>query len=153
MIEGQLWRAQRQSIEKIHAWRARRSRVGERWRSAGSFGLRHIRPRPVKGLRVAGAKTLEQANAYLEAKCLPWWNAKLTGVPASAYGAHRPLAPGHSLPASLSMSKQTGQRLYDSHFHLTRPDKTAVRDPHIVWNPRRKAHSAGRAKAGRPSSR
>jgi hypothetical protein len=33
--------------------------------------------RLVKGLRVAGAKTLEQANAYLEAKFIPWWNQTL----------------------------------------------------------------------------
>ena len=30
--------------------------------------------RLVKGLRVAGAKTLEQANAYLETDFLVWWN-------------------------------------------------------------------------------
>ena len=29
MIEGELWRAQRQGVEKIHQWRPRRSRVGE----------------------------------------------------------------------------------------------------------------------------
>jgi len=29
MIEGKLWRASRQSIDKIHQWRPRRSRVGE----------------------------------------------------------------------------------------------------------------------------
>jgi transposase len=215
MIEGKLWRAQRQSIEKIHAWRPRRSRVGElvQWdtsehawleergpqlylismiddassrlharfvlhdstaenmRLLWSYLERHGRPvsyytdkaslfqstpkiardctevrcderqplpptqigralaelgivwiaahspqakgriersfqtaqdRLVKGLRLAGAQTLEQANAYLEAKFLPWWNAKLTVVPASTDDAHRPLAKDHSLPASLS---------------------------------------------------
>ena len=30
--------------------------------------------RLVKGLRVAGVKTLEQANAYLETKFMVWWN-------------------------------------------------------------------------------
>ena len=29
MIEGKLWRASRQRVEKIHQWRPRRSRVGE----------------------------------------------------------------------------------------------------------------------------
>lgn len=29
MIEGKLWRARRQSVDKIHQWRPRRSRVGE----------------------------------------------------------------------------------------------------------------------------
>ena len=58
--------------------------------------------RLVKGLRVAGASTLEQANAYLEEKFIPWWNEKLTVVPANSDDAHRPLAATHSLPASLS---------------------------------------------------
>jgi hypothetical protein len=58
--------------------------------------------RLVKGLRVAGAKTLEQANAYLETEFIPWWNLTLAVVPATAADAHRPLAKGHSLPASLS---------------------------------------------------
>ena len=58
--------------------------------------------RLVKGLRVAGAKTLEQANTYLEAEFIPWWNLTLTVVPASADDAHRPLGKEHSLTASLS---------------------------------------------------
>jgi transposase len=58
--------------------------------------------RLVKGLRVAEAKTLEQANAYLETEFIPWWNQTLVVVPASPDDAHRPLAKEHSLPASLS---------------------------------------------------
>lgn len=58
--------------------------------------------RLVKGLRVAGARTLEQANAYLEAEYIPWWNKTLVVRPASKDDAHRPLAKSHSLAASLS---------------------------------------------------
>jgi hypothetical protein len=58
--------------------------------------------RLVKGLRVAEAKTLEQANAYLETEFIPWWNQTLVVVPASPDDAHRPLPKEHSLPASLS---------------------------------------------------
>jgi hypothetical protein len=58
--------------------------------------------RLVKGLRVAGAKTLEQANAYLEAKFIPWWNQTIAVVPANRDDAHRPLGKEHSLAASLS---------------------------------------------------
>ena len=58
--------------------------------------------RLVKGLRVAAAQTLDQANAYLESTFIPWWNQKLTVVPARFDDAHRPLAETHSLPASLS---------------------------------------------------
>jgi transposase len=58
--------------------------------------------RLVKGLRVAKAKTIEQANAYLYNEFLPWWNQTLTIVPAVADNAHRPLSKEHSLAASLS---------------------------------------------------
>lgn len=58
--------------------------------------------RLVKGLRVAGAKTLEQANAYLETQFIVWWNKTLTVVPASPDNAHRPVGKEHSLAASLS---------------------------------------------------
>lgn len=215
MIEGKLWRAQRQRVEKIHQWRPRRSRVGElvQWdtcehawledrgpklyligmiddassrvharfvlhdsteenmRLLWSYVERHGRPvsyytdkaslfqtapkiardskelccderdplpptqigralreldivwipahsaqakgriersfltsqdRLVKGLRVDGAKTLEEANAYLETKFIAWWNQTLAVVPASRDDAHRPLDKEHSLAASLS---------------------------------------------------
>jgi Helix-turn-helix domain len=215
MIEGKLWRANQQRVEKIHEWRQRRSRVGElvQWdtsehawleergpklylismiddassrvharfvmhdsteenmrllwsylvlygrplsfytdkaslfqtapktprdctelprdereplpptqigRALGELGIIWIaahspqakgriersfqtaQDRLVKGLRVAGAKTLEQANAYLETKFLAWWNQTLTVVPGSAADAHRVLDATHSLPASLS---------------------------------------------------
>jgi transposase len=215
MIEGKLWRASRQRVDKIHQWRPRRSRVGEliQWdtsehawledrgprlylismiddassrlharfvlhdsteenmRLVWSYVERHGRPvsyytdkaglfqtapktaryatdlprderdplpptqigralreldivwigahspqakgrversfqtaqdRLVKGLRVAGAQTLEQANAYLEAEFIVWWNNTMAVVPASSDDAHRPLGKDHSLAASLS---------------------------------------------------
>src|ERR1039458_8744521 len=52
--------------------------------------------RLVKGLRVAEATTLEQANAYLETEFIPWWNQTLAVVPATAADAHRPLAASNS---------------------------------------------------------
>lgn len=58
--------------------------------------------RLVKGLRVAGAKTLEQANAYLQNEYLPWWNKTLTQAPANSSDAHRKLGKEHRLEASLS---------------------------------------------------
>jgi hypothetical protein len=58
--------------------------------------------RLVKGLRVAEARTLAQANAYLQAEFIPWWNQTLTVEPATAADAHRPLDRAHSLAASLS---------------------------------------------------
>jgi transposase len=58
--------------------------------------------RLVKGLRVAGATTLKQANAYLEEKFLPWWKRTRVYVPASPDDAHRPLTPADDLASALS---------------------------------------------------
>jgi len=58
--------------------------------------------RLVKGLRVAGVKSIEQANQYLEEEYLVWWDQELTVEPANADDAHRPLDKSHNLAASLS---------------------------------------------------
>ena len=65
-------------------------------------GFQTAQDRLVKGLRVAGAKTLEEANAYLEAEFIVWWNHTIAVVPGSSDDAHRPLGKEHSLAASLS---------------------------------------------------
>ena len=84
-------------------------------------GFGTAQDRLVKGLRVAGAKTLEQANAYLESEFLPWWNQTLTVRPATSDDAHRVLGKQHNLAASLSHveSRQSSQRL---HHPLGQPD-------------------------------
>jgi hypothetical protein len=58
--------------------------------------------RLVKGMRVAGVKTLEEANKYLEETYLVWWERELTVEPVNSDNAHRPLDKSHSLEASLS---------------------------------------------------
>jgi transposase len=58
--------------------------------------------RLVKGMRVAGVKTIEQANQYLEQDYLVWWERELTVEPANPDDAHRPLDKSHNLAASLS---------------------------------------------------
>jgi transposase InsO family protein len=58
--------------------------------------------RLVKGLRVAGVKTLQEANQYLEETYLVWWERELTVDPAHPDDTHRPLDKSHSLKASLS---------------------------------------------------
>jgi len=58
--------------------------------------------RLVKGLRVAGVCTIEEANAYLEKEYLPWWNQTLTVQAADPADAHRPLGKEHDLAAILS---------------------------------------------------
>jgi len=58
--------------------------------------------RLVKGMRVAGVTTLEQANAYLTNDYLVWWERELTVEAANPDDAHRALEKGHNLLASLS---------------------------------------------------
>jgi hypothetical protein len=65
-------------------------------------GFATAQDRLVKGMRVAGVTTLEQANRYLETEFLPWVNATLAVAPASADDAHRPLEKQHDLAAILS---------------------------------------------------
>ncbi len=64
------------------------------------FGV--AQDRLVKGMRVTGVTTMAQANQYLEEEYLPWCNATLAVVPASADDAHRPLEKHHDLAAILS---------------------------------------------------
>ena len=93
-----------------------------------SFGT--AQDRLVKGLRVARARTLEQANAYLEEEFLPWWNQHLTVLPANPADAHRPLGGEHDLAASLS---HVEMRQVDNDYtirwdsKLYRIDRTEVR--------------------------
>lgn len=62
--------------------------------------------RLVKGMRVAGVRTIEQANEYLLNDYLVWWEQELRVEAASAEDAHRPLEKSHHLAASLSYVEQ-----------------------------------------------
>ena len=62
--------------------------------------------RLVKGMRVAGVATIEQANEYLLNNYLGWWEREMTVEPTNADNAHRPLEKSHSLAASLSFVEQ-----------------------------------------------
>jgi hypothetical protein len=58
--------------------------------------------RLVKGMRVAGVKTIEGANRYLAEDYLVWWERELTMEAANSDDAHRALEKSHHLAASLS---------------------------------------------------
>lgn len=58
--------------------------------------------RLVKGMRVAGVKTIEEANQYLEQDYMVWWERELTVEASNPDNAHRPLDKSHNLAASLS---------------------------------------------------
>ena len=65
-----------------------------------------LQDRLVKGLRLAGAGTLAQANAYLEREFLPAWEGRFTVAPANPTDAHRPLRREHDLAAILSVVEE-----------------------------------------------
>lgn len=69
-----------------------------------SFGT--LQDRLVKGLRRAGAKTLEEANAYLEREFLPDWDQRFGVKAASAVDAHRPIEKTLKLESILSRVEQ-----------------------------------------------
>jgi hypothetical protein len=52
-------------------------------------------------MRVAGVKTIEQANEYLTDSYLVWWNRELTVEAGNSDDAHRALEKRHHLAASL----------------------------------------------------
>lgn len=94
--ESQIGRALRElGIELIHAHSPQAKGRVER-----CFGT--LQDRLVKGLRKAGAQSIEEANRYLEKVFLPDWKRRFRREPASAVDAHRPLGEGHDLGSILS---------------------------------------------------
>ena len=94
--------------------------------------------RLVKELRLAGAKTFEQANAVLERVFIPWFNRSCTVVPASANDAHRALGKGQDLPAILcpqetrTVANDYTIRLDKQIYQLLRPAWPGQRGGRVV---------------------
>lgn len=65
-----------------------------------------LQDRLVKGLRKAGAGTMEEANQYLEAEFLPQWNERFIVKTDSEVNAHRALGATLSLESILSHVEQ-----------------------------------------------
>ena len=68
--------------------------------------FRTAQDRLVKGMRVAGVRTIEQANEYLSNDYLAWWDREMTVEAVNPDDAHRPLDKSHNLAASLSRVEQ-----------------------------------------------
>ena len=64
--------------------------------------FRTAQDRLVKGLRQAGARTLQEAQRYLQQVYLPLWNRRFTVAATNPTDAHRPLGAEHHLAAILS---------------------------------------------------
>jgi len=62
--------------------------------------------RLVKELRLARAKTIEQANAVLDSKFTPWFNRRCTHKPVGENDAHRGLGKSLNLDAILSIQHE-----------------------------------------------
>jgi hypothetical protein len=62
--------------------------------------------RLVKELRLARARTIEQANGVLDSKFTPWFNRRCTHKAASANDAHRPSGKSLDLDAILSIQHE-----------------------------------------------
>jgi hypothetical protein len=62
--------------------------------------------RLVKELRLAGATTMEQANAVLDKTYLPWFHQRCTVKAASGNDAHRRLYPSMNLASILSLQER-----------------------------------------------
>jgi hypothetical protein len=92
--------------------------------------------RLVKGMRVAGVHTLEQANAYLEKEYLPWWNQTLVAPPAHPENAHRALGREHNLAAILS---HVEQRQVTNDYTIRWDGKFYQIDRRDVWPGMRRA--------------
>lgn len=90
--------------------------------------FRTAQDRLVKGLRVAGVRTLEDANRYLEQEFLPWWRQHLTVLPANPTDAHRPLGSQHDLRAILSVVETRSVtndytfQFQSKRYQIARPD-------------------------------
>ena len=102
--------------------------------------------RLVKGMRVAGVKTIEQANQYLSDDYLVWWERELTVEAANPDDAHRRLEKSHNLAASLSHveTRQVRTRLHPALGWKVVPDRAAGGHDWIAGS-----QGAGRAAAGR----
>ena len=107
--QKELPREERQPLPPTQIGRALRE-LGINWIAAHSpqakgrveRSFQTAQDRLVKGLRVAGARTIEEANRYLEQEFVPWWNQHLVVMPAHPTDAHRRLEAGYDLPAALS---------------------------------------------------
>jgi hypothetical protein len=98
-----------------------------------------LQDRLVKELRIAGISTMAEANEYLEAQFIPFWNQRFTVAPREAVHALRPLADSVDL---LQLFAATEERVVRSdftfrfknqHFQITK-DEARPRMPgtHVV---------------------
>lgn len=100
-----------------------------------SFGT--AQDRWVKELRLAKAKTCEQANALLE-KLVPEHNKRFSKAPAVTADCHRRLGPGHKLESILSIqservvSNDYVVRFENRHFQLLKPIYPGQRGGRVI---------------------
>ena len=121
------WYSDRHSIfraeEKVAGYDQKQSVLTQFSRALGELGIELIlanspqakgrverlwgtaQDRLVKELRLAKARTIEQANAVLEQKFLPWFNRRCVVKAASGNDAHRPLGKKQDLESILCIQQ------------------------------------------------
>ena len=62
-----------------------------------------LQDRLVKEMRLAGVRTIEQANRFLHEEFVPFWEQRFTVAPRQPRDAHRPLRRAHRLEQILSV--------------------------------------------------
>ena len=62
-----------------------------------------LQDRLVKEMRLAGVRTIEQANRFLHEEFVPFWEQRFTVAPRQSQDAHRPLRRAHRLEQILSV--------------------------------------------------
>lgn len=65
-----------------------------------------MQDRLVKGLRLQDARSIEDANRYLEEQFLPEWNERFTVKPNEEFDAHRPIGEKLQMESILSHAEQ-----------------------------------------------
>lgn len=90
----------RRALDELRIGRIAAQSPQAKGRVERSFGT--MQDRLVKGLRRAGAHTLEQADRYLQEQFVPEWNQRWAKQPASSEDAHRLVRKDQNLASILS---------------------------------------------------
>lgn len=101
-----------------------------------------LQDRWVKELRLAGVRTIAQANALLEDRLLAEYNRRFAVEPASSNDAHRRLGRGHALASILSVQSERRVsndyvvRLANRFYQLHKPALPGLRGGTVVLEER-----------------
>ena len=140
MIEGKLWRARKQRVEKIHQWRQRRSRIGEliQWDTSVHAWLENRGPKLYLVSMIDDASSRLHARFVLQDSTeenmrLLWSYLERYGRPLSYYTDKASLF--HTTPSAHPLGACTGsQRQVRNPRSALHPDRSGSR-PNLAMVP------------------